>query len=478
MSLLNGEIRAASVGVALLAEELARQGVQVDTLDWAPPADGADVLRRLAPAAARIGAANDEAIRRLRESRPLLVGVAPAAGVIPDMDPKMFLHAGPPIAWGEMTGPMRGAAIGAALFEGLAATPEDAVVRLDAGAVHMSPNHEHGSVAPMAGIVSPSMPVWIVEDEVTGHRSFCPVNEGMGRVLRFGAFHPEHVDHLRWMRDRMMPVLQAMLEMRTDPIDLRSIISQALQMGDECHNRHKAGSALFLREVAPGIVATDHSTTDVTAVITDLARNEILFLNPTMASAKVVMDAAAGIADSSLVTAMTRNGRQFGIRVAGLPGRWFTGPASTIDGLYFPGYVAADANPDLGDSAITETMGLGGFAVAASQAVLQSIGGSIEESLRITSSMYQITCAEHPTFQVPALGFRGTPLGIDAREVVHTGILPVINTGIAHKEPGVGQIGAGVVRPPLGPFVDALRALADTAGPARDATVRPEGLVP
>jgi hypothetical protein len=351
-------------------------------------------------------------------------------------------------------------------FEGFADSPEEAGRLVERGMVRFAPNHEHASVAPMAGIVSASMPVWVVENDGAGNRATCPVNEGMGRVLRFGSFHKEHVDHLVWMRDRMLPILRSALASLDAPLDLRSLIAQALQMGDECHNRHKAGSALFLRELAPALVSAKEPTSDIAAVADDLARNEIAFLNPTMAAAKAVMDAGAGVAGSSVITAMTRNGREFGLRLSGLGDRWFTGPASTIRGLFFPGFGAEDANPDLGDSAITETVGLGGFAVAASQAVLQSIGGTVAESLQITRSMYEITCAENPVFQIPALGFRGTPLGIDAREVVHTGILPVINTGIAHREPGVGQIGAGSVRPPMDPFVRALEALVD-AVPSR-----------
>jgi hypothetical protein len=463
VTFFDGPLKAASVGADLFADELGRQGVPVEPLGWGPHGAGSDVLRRLVPATSRVAAANDEAFSRLRDARPLLVGIATAKEVVPGMERDRFLHAGPPIGWDDMTGPMRGAAIGAALFEGLAETPDEAAGRLSEGALRLSPNHEHASVAPMAGIVSPSMPMWIIEIEGTGNRSYCPVNEGMGRVLRFGAYHREHVEHLVWMRDRMLPVLRSALERRDAPIDVRSLIAQALQMGDECHNRHKAGSALFLRELAPSLLESGHPSGDVAAVVGDLAANEISFLNPTMAAAKAVMETAAGVPGSSIVTAMTRNGREFGIRLSGLPDRWFTGPASTIEGLYFPGYGPEDANPDLGDSAITETMGLGGFAVAASQAVLQSVGGTIEESLRITRSMYQITHGQHPILQVPALGFRGTPLGIDAREVVHTGILPVINTGIAHREPGIGQVGAGVVRPPIGPFIEALGALAGSS---------------
>lgn len=462
MSILGGPLRPAAVGTDLFAEAIMNQGIDVPTLAWEPP-ERPEVLRRLVAHTGWIADANAEVLRRLRDARPLLVGVARAIDVIPDLDERTFLHAGPPIGWDDMTGPMRGAAIGAAMLEELAADPGTAEARLSSGAVTFSPNHEHGSVAPMAGIVSPSMPVWIVEEGSSGTRAFCPVNEGMGRVLRFGAYQRDHVDHLVWMRDRMLPVLRSMLQVNGAPIDLGSLITQALQMGDECHNRHKAGSALFLREVAPALFATDHTSGDVRSVLADLSANEILFLNPTMAAAKATMDYASGVPGSSIVTAMTRNGREFGIRLSGLPGHWFTGPASTIDGLYFPGYGPGDANPDLGDSAITETMGLGGFAVAASQAVLQTVGGTIEESLAITLSMYEITLAEHPNFQVPALGFRGTPLGIDARAVVHTGILPVINTGIAHREPGIGQVGAGVVRPPPTPFGEALAALAASA---------------
>jgi Protein of unknown function (DUF1116) len=465
VTLLRTPVGIASVGVELFATELVRQDVLVRSLEWAPPSPEAQrALARLAATADRVARANDEAVRRLRETRPLLVDVARAVDVIPGMDERTFLHAGPPIEWSEMPGPMRGAVVGAALFEGLGASPEEVVRAVERGAVRFAPNHEHSSVAPMAGVVSPSAPVWVIENDPVGNRATAPVNEGMGRVLRFGAFHREHVEHLAWMRDRMMPVLRQAVRQFAEPLDLRAMIAQALQMGDECHNRHKAGSALFLREMAPVVLRAEAPMSDLAAVVAYLANNEIFFLNPTMAAAKASLDAVSGIGDCSVVTVMTRNGRRFGIRLSGTGDQWFTGPASAIDGLFFPGYGPEDANPDLGDSAITETWGLGGFAVAASQAVLRSVGGTIEESMRVSRSMYEITCAESPHFQIPALGFRGTPLAIDAREVVHTGILPVINTGIAHRDPGVGQIGAGVVRPQMAPFVDALAALAGGGG--------------
>jgi hypothetical protein len=464
MDLIGGRSAVAVVGIELIGTELERQGVAVHRLDWTPPSESATPgLAAVARAAGRVASANDEAIRRIADARPLLVDVAPAIDVVPGMDARTFLHAGPPLAWADMPGPMRGAVIGAAVFEGLADTADEAVRILDDGGVNLEPNHDHASVAPMAGIVSPSMPVWVVENDSAGNRAHSPVNEGMGRVLRFGAYHPEHLAHLAWMRAKLLPVLREALHRLARPIDLRSVIGQALQMGDECHNRHKAASALFFRDLGEALVGGSASQADLASTIGFLTRNEIFFLNPTMAAAKAALDAAAGIDNCTIVTAMTRNGREFGLRTSGTGDRWFTGPASVIAGLYFPGFGPDDANRDLGDSAITETWGLGGFAVAASPAVLMSVGGSIDDSLNVTRSMYDITAGESAVFQIPSLGFRGTALGIDVREVVHTGITPVINTGIAHRHPGVGQIGAGVSRPPMSAFEAALGALAEGA---------------
>jgi hypothetical protein len=146
--------------------------------------------------------------------------------------------------------------------------------------------------------------------------------------------------------------------------------------------------------------------------------------------------------------------------VSGTGERWFTGPAGVVDGLYLPGYGPADANLDIGDSTITETIGLGGFAMAAAPAIVEFVGGRPEDAAATTERMYEIAWSESASFRIPALGFRGTPTGIDCREVVHTGVLPAINTGIAHREPGVGQIGAGLVEPPMEAFVAAVREFA------------------
>jgi hypothetical protein len=462
---LIGGVTAASVGTDLFARELESQHVSVQQLAWAPaPEQHTQTLRKLVPVAGRIHEANDEAVRRLEEAAPALVGAGTRSDLLPDVDVGTFLHAGPPIAWHDMCGAMRGAVVGAILFEGLADSPEEARRKADRGEFRFLPNHEHGAVAPMSGVISASMPMWRVENQRTGNRAVSTINEGMGRVLRFGAFHPEHIDHLRWLRDRLLPAVIAVLE-AVGPIDVGGILAQALQMGDECHNRHKAASALFFRELTPPLFSVAVPSADAAAVAGYMAVNEIFFLNVAMAAAKASLDAASGIVGSSIVTAMTRNGVEFGVRVSGTGNRWFTAPAAVVDGVYFSGFGPEDANRDLGDSAIMETMGLGGFAMAASPASVQVVGGTAETAIAMTRDMYDITWSESPRFAIPSLGFRGTPLGIDAREVLHARTPPIINTGIAHREAGVGQIGAGVSRPPFEPFAQALESLAPALMP-------------
>jgi hypothetical protein len=304
------------------------------------------------------------------------------------------------------------------------------------------------------------MPVWIVENAAFGNRAFATLNEGLGKVLRYGAYSEEVIARLVWMRDVLAPVLVKALR-KHGPLDLRSLLAQALQMGDEGHNRNRAATSLFIRELAPHLVRLTARRDDVARIFEFMHGNDHFTLNLSMAGAKCALDAAADTPGSSLVTAMARNGTEFGIRLAGTGARWFTAPAPKVDGLYFPGYGADDAALDIGDSAITETAGYGGFAMAAAPAIVQFVGGSPEKALETTRRMAKITLAESPVYRIPALGFRGTPTGIDVLRVVETSILPAINTGIAHKEPGVGMIGAGLVTPPFECFAQAARALAE-----------------
>lgn len=404
--------------------------------------------------------ANQTAIDRMLAAHPLLKTVARAGDVIPGLDAKRILHAGPPIRWEHMSGPLRGAVIGALLFERLADSREQAIHLVERGEIAFSPCHHHGTVGPMAGVTSASMQVYVVEDEVHGRQAFSTLNEGYGKVLRYGAYAPEVLERLRWMNDEMAPMLRAALA-ETGGIDLRALLAEALHMGDEGHNRNKAGSLLFLKQLAPAIEKTANDRAAAASVLAFLGDNALSVLNPVMAACKLMAEAGAGVEGSTLVTTMARNGTDFGIRVSGLGDAWFTAPAAVPDGLYFPGFTAADANPDIGDSTITETAGIGAFAMAAAPAIVAFIGGAPEEALNATLEMYEITSGEHELLTIPALGFRGSPLGIDIRKVVELGVTPRVNTGIAHREAGVGQVGAGLVRPPMAIFEEALVAFVE-----------------
>ena len=458
--LLGRPVAVANAGVDLFADELEAQGVRVERVQWRPPEPGTgDALARLALEAATIARANDEAVERMQDAQPMLIGVGTARDLLPDFGERTILHAGPPIDWADMSGPLRGAVTGAAVYEGLASDPDDAARRAAAGEFEFVPCHERGAVGPMAGVVSASMPMCIVENAARGNRAFCTFNEGLGKVLRYGANDAGVLERLAWIRDVLARVFARALDRLGEPIDLRAMTAQALQMGDEGHNRNRAGTSLLLRELLPALIELDEPAADTAAVARFIAGNDHFFLNLTMPASKATADAAAGIERSSIVVAMARNGTEFGVRVSGTGDRWFTGPSGRIDGLYLPGYGPEDANPDIGDSTITETAGLGGFAMAAAPAIVRFVGGDAEDALDATRAMYDITWAESRGYQIPALGFRGTPLGIDCREVVHTRVLPFVNTGIAHREPGVGQIGAGLVEPPMEAFAKAVRAL-------------------
>lgn len=409
-----------------------------------------------------IGQANRTAVERMMSARPLLKGVAPARDVIPGMRDGLLLHAGPPIEWDRMSGPLRGAVIGALIFEGLAGDEEEAVALVEKGEVEFAPCHHHGTVGPMAGVTSASMAVYVVENVTHGNRAFSNLNEGYGKVLRYGAYAPDVLEKLGWMNSVMAPVLTDALAAAGE-LDLRALLAEALHMGDEGHNRNKAGSLLFLKLLSPHVARV--ASADVAEeVLRFLGDNALSVLNPVMAACKAMADAAHGVEGSTIVTGMARNGTDFGIRVSGLGKDWYTAPAQVPDGLYFAGFSAADANADIGDSTITETAGIGGFAMAAAPAIVTFVSGSPKDAIDATMEMYEITETDHLHFTIPALDFRGTPTGIDIRKVVELGITPRINTGIAHRDAGVGQVGAGLVRPPMDVFETALIAFADRYG--------------
>lgn len=456
--MIPGGVRVLNVGLPLIVSAVPDDDVV--QLDWRPPAFGDAEAGRLMAGLQTpdTAAANEVAVGRMQSVRPQLVGVRAARDVVPGMDAgRLLLHAGPPISVERMCGPMLGALMGASVFEGWAASGDEALALLRDGEIAVDPCHHHATVGPMAGVVSPSMPVVIVEDD--RQRAFATLNEGLGKVLRFGAYDAEVIARLTWMRDVLGPAVDAALA-AAGPVDVTSLVAQALTMGDEGHNRNVAATSLLSRRLAPAIAALP----DGAEVLGFLARNDHFMLNVSMAAAKLSADAANGVAGSSLVTTMSRNGVEFGLRVSGTGDQWFTAPVGPADGLFFPGYSIADANPDLGDSAITETVGLGGFAMAAAPAITQFVGGTPDDALAISRSMRRITVRPHPAYPIPSLNFTGTPSGIDVLAVLDTGVLPVINTGIAHREAGVGQIGAGIVTAPPEVFVAAVHALAAEAG--------------
>jgi hypothetical protein len=458
-----GAPRVVNIGLDLFAVALDRLGVAVTAVDWRPPAGGdprlAALLARLDARRDAIARANADALERLTNGTPVLVDCRPAREALPLTD-HTVLHAGPPIGWERMCEPMRAAVLCAVRYEGWAANDDAAAALVAAGGVRLEPCHHHGAVGPMTGIITPSMPVFVVENRTFGTRAHATINEGLGRVLRFGANDSSVIARLTWMATEAGPLLGAGLR-AAGGLDLRALMAQALRMGDEMHQRNVAASALLARALLPAVARVGGRHHAVARLAEFLAGNDQFFLNLAMAAGKALADPAGGVADSTLVTAMARNGTDFGIRVSALGERWFTAPVNTPDGLYFPGFGPGDANPDMGDSAVVETVGLGGLAMAASPSVARFVGaGGMAAALATTEEMREIVVAEHPHFRIPTQDERGSPVGIDVRLVVETGIAPLINTGIAGRQAGVGQVGAGVVRAPLGCFTAALEALA------------------
>jgi len=479
---LGAPLQVISVGLTSFAEPFGYYGIPTSQVDWQPPFGADPTLARLIAELAddrpgtlggTVAAANHTAIEQILAARPILVGIATARAALTlasgntagaPLPERAILHSGPPIAWERMCGPMQGAVLGAILFEGWASDLDEAARLAASGAVHFAPCHHYRAVGPMAGVISPSMPVWVVRNDATGNLAYSNFNEGLGKVLRYGANGSEVIQRLHWLADTLAPALAATLDQH-GPVDLGALTAQALHMGDECHNRNVAATSLLARGLAPTLVRTVAS--DVAGEVLDFLReNNHFYLNLSMAACKATLDAARGVPGSTIVVAMARNGVDFGIQLSGTGDDWFTAPSTVPNALFFPGYGPDDANPDLGDSAITETIGLGGFAMAAAPAIVRFVGGATRDALRYTQEMAMITLARNPSYALPPLDFAGTPTGIDARRVVETRVAPVINTGVAHREPGVGQIGAGITRAPIECFVAALRALGERLGVA------------
>lgn len=454
-------LKVVNVGSPIFNVDYEIQHVDFTHLDWKPIANGNAVmiatLKKLQQYQSRINAANQIALERILAVDAFLVDISSARDVIPGLSEKMILHAGPPVPYESMAGPMKGAVLGAILYEGWSDSIDAAEQLARSGDITFEPAHQHSTVGPMAGIVSPSMPVHVLHNPVHDTYSFCTVNEGLGKVLRYGANSEDVVKRLRWIEQDYAPVLKATLKL-SGRVDIKGIIAQALHMGDEGHNRNKASTSLFFREIAPYVLQTSFPVSQQIGFLDFIKANDHYMLNLSMPYAKLAMDTIQDIKESSIVSIMSRNGVEFGIKVAGIKD-WFTAPANYVEGLLFPGFTKDDAAPDIGDSSITETAGLGGFALAGAPAIVQFVGGSVKEAFQYSKDMHQITAGKHIMFTIPNLDFQPTALGINIIDVIEKNVLPIINTGMAHKNPGVGQVGAGLVYPPLACFESALVAL-------------------
>lgn len=462
--ILNADVQVVNIGLEQFYTDLQQQNISSIQVDWSPPAGGdkstlAALNKILSMDAEKRAQANAEVLKRMQDSEVFLVDMGIAKDVIPGMKPNMILHAGPPISWERMGGTMKGAIIGALLYEGLAKNEDEAKTLAASNQIEYSPNHHHNTVGPMAGVISPSMPVFIMHNRTYGNYAYSNLNEGAGKALRFGAYGADVINRLHWMKNTMYPILKQAIS-SSPGFDWKNIVTQAMQMGDDNHNRNKASTSLFVRELAKYIVNVDANKEDIFKVLEHIEKIDMFNINLTMAMCKAMSDAASGIEGNTIVTVMARNGVDFGIRLSSTGDQWFTAPANVPEGLYFSGYSSADASPDIGDSAITETFGMGGFALASAPAIVQFIGGTFADGVKITNSMYEITTVENKNFKMPTLDFRGTPTGIDILKVLETNMEPVITTGISHNDPGIGQIGAGIVNAPMDCFKQAAQFLA------------------
>ena len=465
--LFTSKIHAINVGIEFFKDDIKKQNADAIHLEWKPPGGGKpEIIKALdslenATLEQKIEEANKLAVERIINSQPVLIGYDQAINVVPGMTKTTILHSGPPITWDRMCGAMRGAVTGAIVFEGLAKDIEEAEKVAASGEITFSPCHEHDCVGSMAGVTSASMFMHVVKNKTYGNIAYTNLSEQMAKILRMGANDESVITRLNWMRDVLGPMLRDAMKIAGE-IDLRLMLAQALHMGDECHNRNNAGTSLLIQALTPYILETDF-TKEQKREVFDFVASSDYFSGPTwMAMSKCALDAAHGIEYSTVVTTMARNGVDFGIRVSGMPGNtWFVGPAQKVVGPMFAGYKPEDSGLDIGDSAITETYGIGGFAMAAAPAIVALVGGTVDEAIGYSTKMKEITLGENPNVTIPLLNFQGVPTGIDIRQVVQTGILPIINTAIAHKDAGIGMIGAGITHPPMEAFEKALLALSE-----------------
>ncbi|HVB52702.1 MAG TPA: DUF1116 domain-containing protein [Candidatus Acidoferrales bacterium] len=401
--------------------------------------------------------ANQETVRRLISTEPVLIDVCPAIEAVPGFQPNTILTSGAPMPWEDVVGGQREAVIGAARYEGLGVDRAEVIKRLDSGDIDLRACSDLHCVGSVAGVYSASMPVFVVEDAKSGDRAFCNLYEGSSpRRLNYGCYDEEVQARLEWIRDQLGPTMRSLIS-AIGPLELAPIMSRALHMGDELHSRNNAACLLFLAAVLDRAGGLSESA--VLPALAEVVSDQYFFLRLSMAAAKCMADRAHGVADSSVVTAMAISCNGFGIRVSGLGDQWFTGPPPLFQGHFFDGFTEEDVSWMGGESIMAETVGLGGFAQAAAPALQKYQGGSVSAMVERNLQMYSITVGEHTHFRIPYLDYRGAPVGIDIFKVVQTGVTPVMDAGLAGRSGG--QIGAGVVRAPIECFEAACAAYRD-----------------
>lgn len=458
--LFEQKLEVVNIGLESFSKSVEEQKTKVVNLSWRPPYGGNLELMKIMEKLDfdKIDEANSLALNIINSGEPKLVGVKFANEVIEGMDKFTIGHAGPPLEWKDMCGPLKGAILGAIIYEGNATTLEEAQKLIDLDKIKFVSNHSMGCVGPMTGIITYSMPLWEVENTKYGNYAYCTFNEGLGKVMRFGANDESVINRLKWIENTLSKVIKKAVEL-SGPIELKVIMSKALSMGDEMHQRNIAASSLIARELMPFIVKVSENKSDLYDITKFITGNDQFFLNLAMAAAKSITDPAKNIKNSTVVTTMSRNGTNFGIKISALGETWFEAPVNQPEGLYFPGYNEKDANPDIGDSSIVETIGIGGFAMGSAPAVVRFVGAkSVKEALQYSKDMQEICVGLSTHFIIPTMDFVGVATAIDAKKVIEKNILPVINTGMAHKNPGIGQVGAGIVKAPEQCFIKAMKA--------------------
>ncbi|WP_200944627.1 MULTISPECIES: DUF1116 domain-containing protein [unclassified Aureimonas] len=391
--------------------------------------------------------ANAIALERIAGARPILSGLERAGSALGLAEGQLG-HAGPPFcSLDEIPATVFNALAGAVLHEGWAGTLSEAGSLIRNGKIGLKSNHDLGTVSPMAGVVRPSQIVFRVHDGAGSAVTYATLAEAGRKVLRFGVYDETVAAGLRWQDEVLaIAIAEAIPE---GGLAILPLLDDAVGLGDDVHQRNIGGMLAFVRSLR-GLDG---------AVAEWLLGNPQHFLNYAMAAAKLCLDRAQGIRGSSLVTAISRNGVDCAIRIAGAGGRWFRAPATVPDGAFFPPFDRKDAQHDLGDSAIMEAYGLGGTVAHAAPELARAMTCDWGEAREAGRDMRRLFVDRNQRITPVLAGRDGIGLGLDARRVVAEARNVRIHTGIAHRDGATGWIGVGVAEAPLACFERAVAEL-------------------